>query len=232
MITTRKSSERGHTSIDWLESRHTFSFGEYHDGRHMGFRNLRVLNDDRVRKGSGFGTHSHRDMEIVTWVLDGELEHKDSMGNASVIGPGDVQRMSAGTGVMHSEWNPSKTNGVHFLQMWILPDKAGTAPGYEEKEIPLAERRAKWRRIADVDGQGGAVRIGADASIWNTVLEKGEEVLYEPAAKRSLWLHVARGSVVLNGTELGEGDGAAIEDETRLVVKANGPSELMLFDLK
>jgi redox-sensitive bicupin YhaK (pirin superfamily) len=248
MITTRKSSERGHTSIDWLDSRHTFSFGEYHDGRHMGFRALRVLNDDRVRKASGFGTHGHHDMEIVTWILDGELEHEDSMGNASVIGPGDVQRMSAGTGVMHSEWNPSKTDGVHFLQMWILPDKAGTPPGYEEKQIPLAERRAQWRRIADRDGRGGAVRIGADASILNTVLEKDEEVVYEPVAKRSLWLHVARGSVVLkgtelgegegtelgksDGTELGEGDGAAIEGEVRLVVKANGPSELMLFDLK
>ncbi len=232
MITTRKSSERGHTSIDWLDSRHTFSFGDYHDPRHMGFRTLRVLNDDRVQRAQGFGTHGHRDMEIVTWVLEGSLEHKDSMGNQSVIGPGDVQRMSAGTGVMHSEWNPSKTDGVHFLQMWILPDKAGTAPGYEEKKIPVAERRAKWRRIADKDGRDGAVRIGADASILNTVLEKGEEVAYQPAPSRSLWLHVARGSVEVNGTALGEGDGLAIQDEKSFTVKAKGPSELMLFDLK
>ncbi len=232
MITTRKSSERGHTRIDWLDSRHTFSFGEYHDPRHSGFRTLRVLNDDRVQRASGFGTHGHRDMEIVTWVLDGSLEHKDSMGNHSVIGPGDVQRMSAGTGVMHSEWNPSKTDGVHFLQMWILPDKAGTKPSYEEKKIPLADRRAQWRRIADKDGRDGAVRIGADASILNTVLERGESVAYEPAAGRSLWLHVARGSVVANGVELGEGDGLAVRDETLLGVEAKGPSELMLFDLK
>lgn len=232
MITTRKSSERGHTSIDWLDSRHTFSFGEYHDARHMGFRTLRVLNDDRVRKASGFGTHGHRDMEIVTWVLEGRLEHKDSLGNASVIGPGDVQRMSAGTGVMHSEWNPSKDEGVHFLQMWIQPDKAGTSPGYEEKQIPIAERRGKWRRIADKDGRDGAVRIGADASILNTVLEKGDEVVYEPAPGRSQWLHVARGSVVANGVELGMGDGLAIQDEKRLIVQASGSSELILFDLK
>lgn len=232
MITTRKSSERGHTSIDWLDSRHTFSFGEYHDARHMGFRGLRVLNDDRVRKASGFGTHGHRDMEIVTWVLDGRLEHKDSIGNASVIGPGDVQRMSAGTGILHSEWNPSKEDGVHFLQMWILPEKAGTKPSYEEKQIPIAERRGKWRRIADVDGRDGAVRIGADASILNTVLEKDEEAVYEPAAGRSLWLHVARGAVVVNGVELGTGDAAAIRDEKRVAAKASERAELVLFDLK
>jgi len=232
MITIRKSSERGHTSIDWLDSRHTFSFGEYHDARHMGFRTLRVLNDDRVRKASGFGTHGHRDMEIVTWVLEGRLEHKDSLGNASVIGPGDVQRMSAGTGVMHSEWNPSQDEGVHFLQMWIQPDKAGTPPSYEEKQIPIAERRGKWRRIADKDGRDGAVRIGADASILNTVLEKDDEVVYEPAPGRSQWLHVAKGSVVANGIELGTGDGLAIQDEKRLIVQASGSSELILFDLK
>jgi len=232
MITTRKSSERGHTSIDWLDSRHTFSFGEYHDARHMGFRTLRVLNDDRVKRGSGFGTHGHRDMEIVTWVLEGRLEHKDSIQNASIIGPGDVQRMSAGTGIQHSEWNPSKDDGVHFLQMWILPDKAGTKPSYEEKQIPLADRRGKWRRIADKDGRDGAVRIGADASILNTVLEKNEEVVYEPAVGRSLWLHVASGSAVVNEIELGVGDGLAIQDEKSFTVKANAPSELMLFDLK
>jgi quercetin 2,3-dioxygenase len=232
MITTRKSSERGHTAIDWLDSRHTFSFGEYHDPRHMGFRSLRVLNDDRVQRAKGFGTHGHRDMEIVTWVLEGELEHKDSIGNASVIGPGDVQRMSAGTGVMHSEWNPSKTEGVHFLQMWILPDTAGTKPSYEEKEIALADRRKQWRRIADKDGRDGAVRIGADASILTSVLEKDEEVAYEPTAGRSQWLHVARGSVVANGIELGEGDGMSLTAEKKLVVRAKGRSELMLFDLK
>ncbi len=174
MITTRKSSERGHTSIDWVDSRHTFSFGEYHDARHMEFRALRVLNDDRVRKASGFGTHGHRDMEIVTWVLEGRLEHKDSLGNGSIIGPGDVQRMSAGTGILHSEWNPSKTEGVHSLQMWIQPDKGGGAPSYAEKAIPAAERRGMWRRIADKNGRDGAVTIGADASILNTLLEKDE----------------------------------------------------------
>jgi redox-sensitive bicupin YhaK (pirin superfamily) len=232
MITTRKSSERGHTSIDWLDSRHTFSFGEYHDPRYMGFAALRVLNDDRVKRGSGFGTHGHRDMEIVTWVLDGRLEHKDSMGNASVIGPGDVQRMSAGTGVMHSEWNPSKTDGVHFLQMWIEPDADGTKPSYEEKRIPLEERRGKWRRIADKDGRDGAVRIGADASILTTVLAPGEAVTHEPAKGRSLWLHVARGAVTANGVELGEGDGLALRDEKQLTVTARDASELMLFDLR
>lgn len=232
MITTRKSSERGHTSIDWLDSRHTFSFGEYHDPRHMGFRNLRVLNDDRVKKKSGFPTHGHRDMEIVTWVLEGALEHKDSLGNGSIIRPGDVQRMSAGRGILHSEWNPSQEDGVHFLQMWILPDKAGGEPSYEERQVPLADRRATWRRIADQSGRDGAVRMGADASILNTVLEKGEEVAYEPAAGRSLWLHVARGSVLANGVELGTGDARAVQDEKRLLVKALSPSELLLFDLK
>ncbi len=236
MITTRKSSERGHTSIDWLDSRHTFSFGEYHDARHMGFRTLRVLNDDRVRKASGFGTHGHRDMEIVTWVLAGRLEHKDSLGNGSIIGPGDVQRMSAGTGIRHSEWNPSKTDGVHFLQMWIQPDiltdHAGTPPSYAEKQIPLAERRGRWRRIADKNGRDGAVTIGADASLLNTVLEKDEEAAYEPTTGRSQWLHVARGSVVANGIELSAGDGLAIQDEAQLVVKASSASELILFDLK
>ncbi|MCY2960712.1 MAG: pirin family protein [Planctomycetota bacterium] len=232
MITTRKSSERGHTRIDWLDSRHTFSFGEYHDPRHMGFRTLRVLNDDRVQRASGFPTHGHRDMEIVTWVLEGALEHKDSLGNGSIIRPGDVQRMSAGKGILHSEWNPSKEDGVHFLQMWILPDKAGGAPSYEERQIPLADRRATWRRIADKGGRDGSVRMGADASILNTVLEKGEEVAYEPAAGRSQWLHVARGSIVANGVELGTGDALAVQDEKRLVVKALGSSELMLFDLK
>jgi hypothetical protein len=232
MITTRMSSARGHTRIDWLDSRHTFSFGEYHDPRHMGFRALRVLNDDQVRRASGFPTHGHRDMEIVTWVLEGELEHKDSLGNGSVIRPGDVQRMSAGTGILHSEWNPSKERGVHFLQMWIQPDQAGGKPSYEEKPIPLAERRGRFRRIADRDGRDGAVRMGADASILAAVLEPGEEVAYEPSKGRSLWLHVARGSVVAHGTELATGDALALVDEARLVVKAAGSSELVLFDLK
>jgi redox-sensitive bicupin YhaK (pirin superfamily) len=186
MITTRKSSARGHTRIDWLDIRHTFSFGEYHDPRHMGFRNLRVLNDDKVLPASGFPTHGHRDMEIVTWVLDGALEHKDSLGNGSRIRPGDAQRMSAGTGILHSEWNPSKEVGVHFLQMWILPDKAVGKTSYEEKQILLAERRGAFRRIADRDGRDGAVRMGADASIASAVLEKGEEAAYAPAPGRSL----------------------------------------------
>ncbi|MBL8861496.1 MAG: pirin family protein [Planctomycetes bacterium] len=232
MITTRKSSERGHTRIDWLDSRHTFSFGEYHDPRHMGFRALRVLNDDQVRAASGFPTHGHRDMEIVTWVLAGALEHKDSLGNGSVIRPGDVQRMSAGTGILHSEWNPSKTEGVHFLQMWILPDKAGGKSSYEERPIPLADRRGKFRRIADQGGRDGAVKMGADASILNAVLEGGEEAVWEPARGRSLWLHVARGSIMAHGHELHAGDALALVDEPRLLVRTDGPSELVLFDLK
>jgi redox-sensitive bicupin YhaK (pirin superfamily) len=231
MIRHHESSRRGRTSIDWLDSRHTFSFGEWHDPDRMGFRALRVINDDRVRAASGFGTHGHRDMEIVTWVLDGVLQHQDSLGNGDAIRPGDVQHMSAGTGIRHGEWNPSPTDGVHFLQMWIEPDREGGRPAWQQKHVPEAERRGRWRRIVDGLGRDGALKMGADASISTALLAPGQEVVYEPEPGRGLWLHVARGDVSAHGQQLTTGDALELEQEPRLVVRANADSELMLFDL-
>jgi hypothetical protein len=231
MIIVRPAAERGHFDHGWLDTRHTFSFASYHDPRHMGFRALRVINEDRVKPGEGFGTHAHRDMEILTWVLDGALEHKDSMGNGSVIRPGDLQRMSAGTGVTHSEFNPSPEAGVHFLQIWLLPRERGLPPGYEQKRFPEEERRGRLRLIAAGDGRDGAVTIHQDAGLWTALLQPGESVRHALAPGRSAWLHVARGAVSLNGSTLGAGDGAAVSDEAALEITGAADAEVMLFDL-
>ena len=231
MITVRPAAERGHFDHGWLDTYHTFSFASYHDPRHMGFRSLRVINDDRVKPAEGFGTHAHRDMEILTWVLEGALQHKDSMGNGSIIRPGDIQRMSAGTGVTHSEFNPSRDEPVHLLQIWLLPRQRGLTPGYEEKQFPEATRRSRLRLIAAGDGRDGAVTIHQDADLWTALLEPGESVRHALRPGRHAWLHVARGTVVASGMRLAEGDGAAISDEPEVDVKAVDRSEILLFDL-
>ena len=231
MIDVLVAGDRFHTDIGWLDSRHTFSFGEHYDPDRAGFRALRVINDDHVAPGKGFGTHGHRDMEIISYVLEGELSHKDSMGTGSVIRPGEVQRMSAGTGVLHSEENPSRERPVHFLQIWIIPEKPGIKPSYEQKAFPASERRGKLRLVASRDGREGSVTIHQDAAVYAGLLEKGERVTYEPRPGRHAWVHVARGEVELNGKKLGEGDGAAVSDEKRLDLAAPGSAEVLLFDL-
>jgi len=231
VIAVRPAAERGHADHGWLDTRHTFSFASYHDPRHMGFRSLRVINEDRVQPAEGFGTHAHRDMEILTWVLEGALEHKDSMGNGSVIRPGDLQRMSAGTGVTHSEFNPSREAGVHFLQIWLLPRERGLPPGYEQKRFPQEARRGRLRLIAAGDGREGAVTIHQDADVWTALLQPGESVRHALAPGRYAWLHVARGAVSLNGATLGAGDGAALSDEAALEITGAASAEVLLFDL-
>jgi redox-sensitive bicupin YhaK (pirin superfamily) len=231
MIRVLSSSDRFHTDAGWLDSRHTFSFADHYDPERLGFRALRVINDDRVQPARGFGSHSHRDMEIITYVLSGELAHKDNLGNGSVIRPGDVQRMSAGTGVVHSETNPSSSAPVHFLQIWIVPDRAGQRPGYEQKAFSESDRRGKLRLVASRDGREGSVTIQQDASVYAGLLEPGERVAHQLRPGRHSWVHVARGSVDLNGQTLGEGDGAAISDEQRLDLSAKDSSEVLLFDL-
>jgi quercetin 2,3-dioxygenase len=228
MITLRKAADRFHTRIGWLDSRHTFSFGEHHDPRHMGFRSLRVINDDRVQPGNGFPPHPHRDMEIISYALEGGLAHEDSMGNGSVIRPGDVQRMSAGTGVVHSEWNASESELVHFLQIWIIPERRGIPAGYEQKSFPPAEG---LRLVASRDGREGSVTIHQDAELWAGLVSPGKSVTRELRPGRYAWLHVARGAVRLNDTPMGSGDGAAISDETRLEITGVEPAELLFFDL-
>ena len=231
MITVRPAAERGHFDHGWLDTYHTFSFASYHDPGHMGFRSLRVINEDRVKPGEGFGTHAHRDMEILTWVLEGALEHKDSMGNGSIIRPGDIQRMSAGTGVTHSEFNPSREEPVHFLQIWLLPDQRGLPPSYEEKHFPREARRARLGLLAAGDGRQGAVTIHQDADLWTALLEPGESVRHALEPGRYAWLQVARGAVGLKGTTLGAGAGAAVSDEAALEITAAAPAEVLLFDL-
>jgi redox-sensitive bicupin YhaK (pirin superfamily) len=231
MITARRADVRGRTDWGWLDSRHTFSFAEYDDPAHMGFGTLRVINDDHVSPGSGFGTHPHRDMEIISYVLDGALEHKDSMGNGSVIRPGDVQRMSAGTGVTHSEWNHSKSEQVHFLQIWILPEKDGLEPGYEQKPFEPGELRDRLRLVASRDGRDGSLTIHQDAAVYVTRLSKGKSALQEIASGRRAWIQVARGAVELNGLALGVGDGAAASNQTRLELRAKDDAEVLVFDL-
>ena len=231
MITVRPAAERGHFDHGWLDTYHTFSFASYHDPRHMGFRSLRVINEDRVQPAEGFGTHAHRDMEILTWVLEGALEHKDSMGNGSVIRPGDIQRMSAGTGVTHSEFNPSREALVHLLQIWLVPRQRGLAPGYEEKRFPPEARRGGLRLIAARDGRDGAVTIHQDADLWTALLDPGESVRHTLDRGRYGGLHVARGRVTLNGVALEAGDGAAVSDVPAVEITAAAPSEILLFDL-
>jgi len=232
MITIRRSQERGGADHGWLNTRHTFSFDSYYDPRHMHFRALRVINEDVVQPGQGFPTHPHRDMEIITYVLEGALEHKDSLGNGSVIRPGDGQRMSAGTGILHSEFNASKTSPVHLLQIWIMPGSKGIEPGYEQKAFPEAEKRGRLRLIAGPGGQNGAVTVHQDVSLYVALLDQQQKVEHTLAPGRHAWLQVAKGSVDLNGTRLEQGDGAAVDDEQKLAIAgAADGSEILLFDL-
>lgn len=232
MITFRDRGLRGASRTGWLDSRHTFSFADYRDPEHMGFRSLRVINEDRVVPGAGFPTHGHRDMDIISYVLEGSLEHKDSLGNGARIRPGEVQRMSAGTGITHSEFNPSKTEPVHFLQIWIIPAQMGLPPSYEQKEFPLAERRGRLRLVAAPDRKDGAVALHQDAQLYIANLTPGEKVAHAVARGRGIWLQVARGIVALNGTEMREGDGAAAENVSTIEVEAETDAEVLLFDLK
>ena len=231
MITFRDRMTRGQSRTGWLDSRHSFSFADYHDAAHMGFRSLRVLNEDRVVPGAGFPRHGHRDMDIISYVLEGELEHKDSLGNGAVIRPGDVQRMTAGTGILHSEFNPSSSTPVHFLQIWIIPAQAGLPPSYEQKAFPAAERRGRLRLVAAPGGEDGAVSLHQDARLFVADLAAGDHATHKLARGRGAWLQVARGIVALNDTELREGDGAAIEDEPEIVIDADTDAEILLFDL-
>jgi quercetin 2,3-dioxygenase len=231
MIRLRRSAERGRADHGWLQSRHTFSFADYHDPAFMGFRSLRVINEDWVQPSKGFPTHSHRDMEIVTWVLDGALEHKDSMGNGSVIRPGEAQLMRAGTGVTHSEYNQSSSEPVHLLQIWILPEREGLTPAYEQKEFPVAERRNRLRPIVAAGGVDGALPIRQDTTIYASVLDAGAELTHGFAPGRFGWVQIARGSVRIDDAELAQGDAAAIGDEASIRISSAGGAELLLFDL-
>jgi redox-sensitive bicupin YhaK (pirin superfamily) len=231
MIIIRKAEERGHFDLGWLNTYHTFSFDQYYDPRFMGFRSLRVINEDFVHPGRGFPTHPHRDMEIITYVLEGGLAHKDSMGNGSIIRPGDVQRMSAGTGVRHSEANPSTEESVHLLQIWIVPDEAGVEPGYEQKRFEDEEKRGRLRLVASPKGDEGSVSIHQDARLYAALLDSGQEVVHELAPTRYGWIQVARGSIEVNGQALKQGDGAAVSDERELKIVGTEPAEVLLFDL-
>ena len=231
MITRHPASGRGRTRIDWLDSRHTFSFGDYYDPKQMGFRSLRVINDDRVAPAAGFGTHGHRDMEIVTYVLQGELEHRDSLGTGDILRRGDVQRMTAGTGIRHSEFNPSKSDPAHFLQIWLLPERPGLPPSYEQRNFPDEEKRGKFRLIAAPAGRGGVLDIHQDVELFASILAAGDRVAHDLRTGRGAWLQVARGRVELNGQALGEGDGAEVSDEKRLEIAAQDDAEVLLFDL-
>lgn len=231
MLRIRKSSERGHADHGWLNTYHSFSFAIYYDQAHMGFRDLCVINEDRVQPGMGFPTHPHRDMEIISYVLEGALQHKDSMGNGSVICPGEVQRMSAGTGITHSEFNHSKSELVHFLQIWIQPDRHGIIPEYEQKMFPDNEKQGVLRLIASQDGRYGSVTIHQDANLYASLLEPTEEVAHVIPAGRHVWLQVVRGSVLANGLRLDQSDGAAVSNEERLTVLAQEKAEILLIDL-
>ena len=231
MIKVRKAEQRGHFDFGWLNTYHTFSFGDYYDPSHMGFRSLRVINEDVVAPGRGFPRHGHRDMEIFTYILRGALQHRDSMGNGSIIRPGDVQRMSAGTGVTHSESNPSSDEPVHLLQIWILPRREGIEPGYEEKKFSNDEKQNRLRLIISPDGSDGAVRINQDARVYATVLDQDQTVAHQMEVGRHAWLQVADGSITLNEVKLEQGDGAAVSEESDLKIAAHDQSEILLFDL-
>ena len=231
MITIRKSEARGHFDLGWLDTYHTFSFDQYYDSAHMHFRTLRVINEDRVAPGQGFPTHSHHDMEIITYILSGALEHRDSMGNGSVIRPGDVQRMTAGSGVGHSEFNPSQSEPVHLLQIWILPNARSLPPGYEQKFFAPDERQGQLRLIASNDGRDGSVTINQDAGVYAALLDPAQSVTHAIDQNRYAWLQLARGTIDLNGVELKAGDGAAVRQESELVINARDQAELLLFDL-
>lgn len=231
MLKLRRAEERGHASHGWLESYHSFSFADYYDKDHMGFRNLRVINEDRVQAGKGFGTHGHRDMEIISYVLDGALEHRDSMKNGSVIRPGDVQALSAGTGVTHSEFNASTTELVHFLQIWLLPQQAGLVPSYEQKTFPRSDKLGRLRLVASPDGQDGSVTIHTDARLYAGLFAQGQEARLELAPGRHAWVQVVRGTITVHGQELRAGDGAALSDEQSVTLAGVSDSEVLVFDL-
>jgi redox-sensitive bicupin YhaK (pirin superfamily) len=232
MITLRPAGERGTANHGWLDSRHTFSFGHYYDPKHMGFGPLRVINEDRVRPGSGFDTHGHRDMEIISYVLEGALEHKDSIGTGSVIRPGEVQVMSAGTGIRHSEYNHSKNEPVHFLQIWVLPDRQGLAPRYDQKEFAQSEKRGRLRLVGSPDGRDGSIVIHQDVELYDTLLARGDSVIRDLKSGRKNWVQVVRGAVEVNGKAAGAGDGVALENEDKLSITARADdSEVLVFDL-
>ena len=231
MLTVRKSEERGRAQFGWLDSKHSFSFGHYFDPKHMGFGPLRVINEDRVAPGGGFPTHPHADMEIISYVLAGALEHKDSIGTGSVIRPGDVQRMSAGTGIRHSEFNASKTEPVHFLQIWIIPERKGSAPSYEQKAFSSDEKRGRLRLVGSRDGRDGSVTIHRDVDLYAGLLTAGETVSHVLATGRIGWVQIARGTATLNGEQLRPGDGVAIERSGRLTLAGTDDTEVLLFDM-
>ena len=231
MFVLRKSSDRGHLNHGWLDTYHTFSFGDYYDPSHMGFRALRVMNEDKVAAGQGFGMHPHRDMEIVTLVLSGALAHKDSLGHGETLRPGELQRMTAGTGIRHSEFNPSDTEPVHLYQVWLLPREAGLTPSYEQKAFDPAERKGRWQLVASPDGAGGSLTIQQDARIFLADLAAGQELQQAIGAGRYSWLQVLRGSVTVNGAKLETSDGLAVSEESVLNLRATNDAELMLFDL-
>lgn len=231
MIRVRKAQDRGHADHGWLNTYHTFSFSSYRDPNHVHFRALRVMNEDFVAPGQGFGTHPHNDMEIVTYVLEGALEHKDSMGNGEVLRPGEFQRMSAGTGITHSEFNPSATEPVHLYQIWLFPDRKGIEPSYEQKRFPEDDRRNRLQLVASRDADAGSLLIHQDARIYLSLLNAGSIVRHELTAGRHAWLQVLRGSVTLNGVELKTSDGAAVSEEGSLSIHADEDAEIMLFDL-
>ena len=231
MIVKRWNQDRGRTKTGWLDSRHTFSFGSYFDPEQMGFRVLRVINDDRVIPGAGFATHAHENMEIISYVMEGELEHRDSMGNGGIIPAGDVQFMSAGRGVRHSERNPSRSEFAHFLQIWIIPDTTGLEPGYQQQTVDALKKRGQLHLIVSPDGREDSIRIHQDVDIYAAVLESGDEVTYRLPANRYAWLHVAQGTLKLNGDEFRTGDGAAITQEELLKISTDHRAEFLLFDL-
>ena len=231
MIVRRPAEERGRGNHGWLDSRHTFSFADYHDPAHMGFRALRVINEDRVQAGQGFGTHPHRDMEIISYVLEGELGHQDSLGTGSVIRPGDVQRMSAGTGVRHSEMNNSPTSPVHFLQIWLMPERRGVPPQYEQKRFEPAEKQGRLRLVASRDGRQGSVSVNQDVDLYAGLFKAGERTRLDLRPGRHAWIQVARGEVTVNGETLHQGDGAAVSDESTLEITSTADAEVLVFDL-
>lgn len=231
MITIRKSQDRGHADHGWLNTYHAFSFADYHDPRHMGFRSLRVINEDRVAPGQGFGEHPHRDMEIVSYVLEGALQHRDSLGNGSTLRPGEFQRITAGTGVRHSEFNPSRTEPVHFYQIWLLPNRRGLEPGYEQRSFPADEKHNQLRLVASPDGEAGSLSINQDARIFLSDLDGGAAVTHRLLPERHAWVQVLRGGIELAGTRLAAGDAAALSQLPELTLSASEPAEIMLFDL-
>jgi redox-sensitive bicupin YhaK (pirin superfamily) len=231
MLTIRRAQDRGHADHGWLNTHHTFSFADFYDPAHMGFRALRVINDDTVEGGQGFGKHGHRDMEIISYVLEGALAHEDSTGTGETIRPGDVQRMSAGSGVMHSEYNASKTDAVHFLQIWLVPDKRGIAPSYEQKRFEDEDKRGKLRLVASPDARDGSLTIHTDALVYAGLFDKGERGELSIAKGRHAWIHVARGTVKVNDQALGAGDGIAVSDEASVKIEGVDGGEVIAFDL-